>query len=343
MFFKEFFAYMAISFVLLAGFAYGQGENANEAIKTDLPADIKVIKADGEPVEALQPDASRSDERYRIGFEDVLAINIYRHPELSQTVSVGSDGTIMMPRIDVPIVAVCKTERELASLITALYKSYLRSPFVSVRAVEQRSQPFAVIGAVTKPGSYYLNRRVRLLELIAIAGGPDYERSGSRVQVARVGNVSACKADTENSSDVEFFAYSINDVMKGIENPLMEPGDIVSLLEAEEAYVVGDVEEPTVIQLKEPITLTQAIAKAGGLGNVAKTNKVVIQRREANSRSKTVLVFDLRDIRSQTVPDPFLQANDIVEVPTDNKKVLRNGILKALTGGIGNIFYRFPL
>ena len=62
-----------------------------------------------------------------------------------------------MPSIDAPIVAVCKTERELGEIVGSLLKNYLQNPFVSARVIEQRSQPFAVIGAVEKPGSFYLN------------------------------------------------------------------------------------------------------------------------------------------------------------------------------------------
>lgn len=342
MYLKKTFSVAAVFAALLTTAVFGQTETP-DVKKTDPPLDIKVIRAGDKPLEAIQQTGQRNDERYKIGYEDVLNINVYRHPELSQTVSVGRDGTILLPRIDQPIVAICKTERELSSHITLLYRNYLQNPFVSARVVEQRSQPVAVVGTVTKPGSYFINRRVRLLELIAIAGGPDYERAGSRVQVARFGNVTGCEAEENSESDVQFFAYSLTDVLKGIANPMMEPGDIVSVLEAEEAYVIGDVTEPTVIMLKEPITLTQAIAKAGGIGNEAKTSKVLIQRREPGSRTRTELVFDLKEIRAQEIPDPFLQANDIVEVPTDTKKVIRNGILKALTSGLGNIFYRFPL
>ncbi len=323
------------------------GQDVSKPASTDTkkPDTIKVIRSEDEAVESVQPSGDVNIERYKIGFEDTLQVDVYRHPELTQTVTVARDGTINLPRIDQPVLAVCKTERELASLITAHYRNYLRNPFVNVRALEQRSQPFAVLGAVNKPGSYYLSRRVTLLELLAIAGGPDYERAGSKVQVARLGNLSACKVETDNDTknDVEFFSYSINDVMKASENPYMEPGDIVSIKEAEEAYVVGNVDEPKTIQLKEPITLTQALAKAGGIDGTAKTTKIVIERRESGSKVKTELVFDLKDIRMQKVPDPLLQANDIVVVPTDNMKVIRNGLLKVLTGGISNLFYRFPL
>ena len=74
---------------------------------------------------------NRNNERYRIGFQDTLEVTVTKHPELSQVVSVNSDGTINMPRIDMPIVAVCKTERELKQTIENLYKSFLRTPLAN--------------------------------------------------------------------------------------------------------------------------------------------------------------------------------------------------------------------
>jgi hypothetical protein len=57
---------------------------------------------------------------------------------------------------------------------------------------------------------------------------------------------------------------------------------------------------------------------------------------------KTELMFNLKDIRDKKIPDPLLQANDIVAVGTDKIKSVSNGLLKAVTGGLGNVFYRFP-
>ena len=284
----------------------------------------------------------RKDDRYRIGFQDTLSIQVYRHDGLSQTVSVNPDGTIRLFRIDNPIVAVCKTERELAYTIETLYKNHLRNPQVNVRAVEQRSQPFAVIGAVQKPGSFYLNQKVRLLHLLTLAGGNDVEKSGTIVQVARIGNFSGCGASLEEADDnqeVEFFSYNLADVIKGQQNPWMKPGDIVSVLEAEEAYVVGDVVEQTNIKLKGPTTLMQAIAMAKGLTKNANTDKVIIQRQEPGNPIKTELAFNLSDIRKQKIPDPQLQANDIVVVSTDRTKAIAGSIFKAITGGIPGLFY----
>lgn len=306
----------------------------------DPPTDPNRISA---PVDPAALKIQPTNERYRIGFEDVLQVTVFRHPELSQTISVAKDGTIILPRINQPIVAVCKTERELSNLIIELYKNYLRNPFVNVRAIERRSQPFAVIGAVNEPGSFFLDRKVRLLELISMAHGPDVEKAGQRIQVARVGSRSACVSDDTTPSKIEFFTYKVNDVLGGTVNPWMQPGDIVSVLPFEEAYVVGDVYEPAKIELKEPITLTQAIAKAGGLNSTAKTSKVKVLRQQEGTTAKQELIFDLKEIAAKRADDPVIHGNDIIEVPTDSGKVLKKGIFKVLAGGLGNLFYRVPL
>lgn len=292
------------------------------------------------------PDRYKFNERYRIGFQDTIEVAVFKHPELSQTVIISPDGTISMPRIDQPIVAVCKTERELKLTIENLYKTYLRNPFVNVRAVDQKSQPFAVIGAAKNPGSFYLNRKIQLLGLVALAGGPDVERSPSKVRIARVGNISVCEDPSSTVDDdenkVEFITYKLSEVMDGTQNPWMQPGDVVSILEADEAYIVGNVKEPTKISLREPKTLTEGIAEALGLSDTANTEKVIIQRQEAGKTSRTELVFNLKDIKDEKIPDPQLQANDIVRISNDKVKSVKKGLFDAITKGLPNIFYRFP-
>jgi protein involved in polysaccharide export with SLBB domain len=291
------------------------------------------------------PYKNQTNEKYRIGFQDTIEVQVYRHPELSQTMNVSTDGTILMPRIDRPIIAVCKTERQLSDLIASYLKVYLKNPFVNVRAVEQRSQPFAVVGAVEKPGNFYLNRKVRLLELLAFAGGPDVDNAGSKVQIARVGNITGC-ADEETQLDkpeeVEFLGYNLNNVLKGKDNPWMQPGDIVSVLIAEEAFVVGNVVKQTKIILREEKTLTQALAEAGGVNATAKTDKVIIQRQEPGSNVKNELAFNLKDIREGKISDPKLQANDIVQVDTDKVKSFKKGFTEIFKSIIPSAVYRIP-
>ncbi len=297
--------------------------------------------------EVQNPFKNQKNEKYRIGFQDTLEIQVYRNSrlELTQNVNINPDGTILLPRIDRPIVAVCKTESQLADTLIEYYKVYLKNPFVNVRSIDQRSQPFAVVGAVEKPGSFYLNRKIRLLELLAFAGGPDVENAGSKIQVARVGNITGCaetETETNETEAFEFLGYKLNDVLSGKSNPWMQPGDIVSVLIAEEAYVVGNVVKQTKIILREDKTLTQALAEAGGVNPTAKTDKVIIQRQEPGSNVKNELTFNLKDIREQKIPDPKLQANDIVQVDTDKFKSFRKGFTDIIKGAIPSAIYRIP-
>ena len=201
----------------------------------------------------------------------------------------------------------------------------------------------SVIGAIKKPGSYYLTRKVRLLELLSLAGGQDVEFAGGKIMLARMGSETSCQATRENQDENEgiFESFRIKDVLEGKQNPWMQPGDIISVLKSEEAYVVGNVFKPAKVPLDEPKTLTQAIAFAGGKDSTA-SDKVVIRRQATGSSTPTDLVFSVNDINSKKIPDPQLQANDIVDVGTDKIKTVRNGLLKALTGGVGGLFYRIP-
>lgn len=296
-------------------------------------------------------DIKRSDERYRIGLQDVLEITVYRHPELSQpNIRMDETGKLRLPRIDTAILAICKTENELGAEIANLYKqNYLRDPYVTVFVKEQNSQPLSVIGAVEKPGSFFTNRRLTLLELLSFAGGQDVARAGSKIQVARVGGISGCKVES-NSETAEnldadtptFFSYNLEDVLKGKTNPVMRPGDIVVVLESEQAYVTGNVVRPQSVPLKQSVTLTQAIAAAGGILPATKKTQVRIVRQGSVGGAKQELMYDLAAIKDKKIPDPLLQANDIVEVPTDKVKDFTNNLVKALTGGASSLFYRIP-
>ncbi|MDQ3323247.1 MAG: SLBB domain-containing protein [Acidobacteriota bacterium] len=319
-----------------------KGETIKDLPKTDKTADQTT------PAVAV---VKRSDERYRIGLQDVLEVTVYKHPELSQpNIRMDETGRIRLPRIDASILAICKTENELAAEIINLYKqNYLRDPYVTVFVKEQNSQPLSVIGAVKKPGNFFTNRRLTLLELLSFAGGQDIERAGSKVQVARVGGVSGCKVESNgeaaaNNEDesVNFFSYNLDDVLKGKVNPVMRPGDIVSVLEIEQAYVTGNVHQPKPIPLKQTVTLTQAIAAAGGILSSTKKSQVRIVRQEAGNAQKLGIVYDLVAIKDKKAPDPVLQPNDIVEVPTDAVKSFASSFVKAVTGSIGTLFYRIP-
>lgn len=286
-----------------------------------------------------------TEERYRIGFQDRLSVQVFRHPELSQTIEVNPNGTINLFRLPEPVVAVCKTERELANDIAAAYrKDYLRNPEVNVTVSEQRSQAFAVTGAVVKPANYMLSRKVRLLELLAAAGGPAKE-AGSTVIVARTGSTSNCTKGldlpaTDNAP--AYLSFKLKDVVEGRENPVMLPGDMVFMQKEDAVYVYGDVNEQGPVTFSEPITLMQAIASAKGFRPAAKKDKVRIFRQKRDSLEREELTFDMGKIAKRETNDPFLEPGDVVAVTQDQAKNIFQSIGRSVTGGLPSLFLRFP-
>src|SRR5574341_426176 len=217
-----------------------------------------------------QADA-KVDDRYRIGPGDVLEIRVFNRPQLSlEAARVDAHGMIRMPLIEEDLQAACRTESELAKEIGARYRRYQRNPQVFVFVKEYNSQPVAVIGAVDKPGRFQLQRRVRLLELISFVGGPT-DKAGTRIQVAHMGSGLTCdpsgKLTTTEEGLGDFEVYSLAETLQGDHksNPYVQPGDVVTIPEAEQAFVIGNVYKPSPIPLKMPITVSQAIAMAGGV------------------------------------------------------------------------------
>jgi protein involved in polysaccharide export with SLBB domain len=258
-------------------------------------------------------------------------------------VSVNPDGTITLFRASKPIVAVCKTERELAKEIEAEYLSFLKKPEVNVFAIEKKSQSYGVIGAVEKAGTYYISRRIRLLELLSFAGGPNKE-AGSRMIVARTGSSSACKVESDDSvidNEMMLLNFKVRDVLEGKQNLWMQPGDVVSVLDSDVVYLYGDVKKVGAVKMKEPITLTQAIVSAEGLKSTAKS-QVKILRLKEGSRDRMELAFNLKDIEKRKIQDPFLEPNDIVAVSEDSSKVILKGVTDVLKSAVPSLIYLVP-
>ena len=308
------------------------------------------IKQTVTPPEAVVGQATSSrtvsnDERYRIGYQDMLDVQVFRHPELSKKVSVAPNGTISLFRLEAPIPAVCKTEVELANdIATAYAKDYLKNPEVSVLAVEQKSQSVSVIGAVEKPGSFFINRKVHLLELLAFAGGPKTEEAGSRILVARAGSRSNCQNPDQNMKpdDVTLMDFKLRDVQEGKQTLWMQPGDVVSVMDADLVYVYGNVNKQGSVKMKGPTTLTQAIVLAAGLRPATQKDNVRILRQKPDSAERVEMVFNLSKIDKGAAPDPLLEPNDIVAVSEDKTKSILSSIARSLTGGVSNVLYRIP-
>ena len=271
----------------------------------------------------------------------MLDIRVFNKPQFSRDgVRVDSRGLIRMPLIPGEIQAACRTEQELASDITTRYLDYLRNPQVDVFIKDYQSQPVAVLGAVRVPSRFQLQRRVRLLELLSHVGGPT-DTAGRSIQIVHTATPSLCENPAQVGSDASGGAldnYKLSETLKGEEqaNPYVHPGDVVSIPEAEQAFVVGNVLHPTAIPLRESVTVTRAIAMSGGTMPDTKGDRVRIVRQPPGG-AKTEIFVDLKAIDRQKAEDVVLQPGDIVDVPTSGSKRLLRSLLGAVVPSVAQL------
>jgi polysaccharide export outer membrane protein len=274
-------------------------------------------------------------DRYRIGPGDVLDIRIFNRPNLSREgVRVEGNGMFRMPLIEREIQAACKTEGELAKEISTLYARYYKNLQVDVFIKEYHSKQVAIIGAVNEQSRFELQRRVRLLELLTYAHGPS-PKAGQTINVVHSTAPSFCR--TANDDEIAAFAsYKLSDTLMGDPkaNPYLEAGDIVTVPDADQIYVVGNVYTPLTIPLKEPITLSRAIAMAGGAKQDTKKDKIRVVRQEPGSLAKTEIIVDLAAIEKKRAEDLSLMPNDIVDVPLSTGKSLLRGLVMGGTQSV---------
>jgi polysaccharide export outer membrane protein len=127
---------------------------------------------------ASSPATKPHDASYVIGSSDVLAITVWKEPEVSRSIPVRPDGRISLPLVG-EIQAAGRTPIQLEQDIAARLQTYISKPEVTVIVEQINSEKFNILGRVVKPGSYLLSGTTTVLDAIALAGGfQDFAKQG---------------------------------------------------------------------------------------------------------------------------------------------------------------------
>ena len=286
-------------------------------------------------------------KKYLLGPGDMLDLRVYNEPQFNGPLVVDDEGNIAVPFIEQPIRAQCRSDREIKVDIVKALSKYLNKPQVNLRLTDAKSRPPAVVfGAVRSPSRVQMQRKVKLLDVLATSGGVT-EAAGGDIQIFHTEPVmcpdaedlAAVPIDSYQPSDptqVGYDVFSLRELRDGKKeaNPVIRPGDIVIVPESQPVYITGAVRQPQGLYLKEGMQLKQAIAMVGGLAREAKASEVIIWRRKKGQSEREKLIVNYNDIKKEKVKDVDLQAYDIVEVP-DNSGSIGTFVKGILMGGIG--------
>jgi protein involved in polysaccharide export with SLBB domain len=338
-----------IGLFLAAGIALAQKpELAMEAILRQQVANVPAKSGIdlNERLRALS-GAARFSQDYLLGPGDIIQVNVFGIEDLkNKELSLDSQGKISLPFLD-DVVLIGLTSREAEIKIGSLYEaSVMKNPQVAVSVKEYRSQFINVLGAVMKPGTYQLNRRAFLVDALAMSGGLIAEKAESKVFIHRAGLNSPSPAEKiAGVGSNETLEIDLIQLLEKGDIRLNVPiyaGDVISVPEHIERfyYVLGDVNRGGAFEIKkgESVTLSKALASAGGMMATAKGGKTAIIRHNTDGSTRQIPI-DIKKVLKGQTEDVELAQNDVVFVPGSTTKTIGRGVLSGIGGVLSSLVY----
>jgi polysaccharide biosynthesis/export protein len=249
--------------------------------------------------------ATAAGPEYRIGVDDVIAISIYDQKELEQVVTVRPDGKISLQLVG-EIEAAGLTVAELASRLTTQYARTVRGAQVSVSVREIRSRPVFFPSNVVRPGTIQLTQDLTILQGLSQVGGA--------LPTADLEAAYVLRGTAPNQTRIAVNLQAMLQKGDMSHNLKLQPGDTVVLPNAGAVYIQGEVKVPGQVKYTQGMTVTTAIAGAGGFTPLASGRRVTIVRGEGPKKQVLRVNVDaiLSDPDTKDVP---LMPNDVITVP----------------------------
>jgi polysaccharide biosynthesis/export protein len=251
---------------------------------------------------------------------DLLTIHIFGTTEYAPPVRVGLDGSIQLPLIgNVHVEGL--TFHEAQSLIAERLTNagMYRDPQITIVMTESPNQVVTVTGEMH--GVVPVAGEKRLFDVLSATGGLPPTASHT-ITINRPGVDQPIVIDMGTDPSRSALA-----------NVPVFPRDTIVVARVGSVYLLGafKLQGPIPIQQNSPLTLMQVAAIGGGPGFEGKLGDLRIIRTIGLDRKEVHV--DIKKVMNGKAPDPVLQADDIVFLPTsDMKASIKNGGVGTLLG-----------
>ena len=182
------------------------------------PADAAVPSPADVAATANDTQTAVSHDSYIVQPGDILFIDVWKEKDLVREVKVRPDGGLNFPLIG-DVVAAGKTIQQLKTDIATKLSKYIPDPSVNVAIKEAQGYKIYVIGKVNKPGEFFFNRNVDVIQALSMAGGPNPYAAVNKIKIIRRIN-----------GEQKTFIFRYADVEKGKDleqNIVLQGGDVV--------------------------------------------------------------------------------------------------------------------
>lgn len=281
---------------------------------------------------------------YKIGPDDLVEISVFEDEKLNKTVRVSAQGNINLPLLGVVKVKGL-TARELEKEIRDLLaEKYLQDPNVSVFIKEYRNQQISVIGAVQKPGVFDLSGQKTILDLLALSGGLKDDAGQLLFLIRPSGFEEGASGEQKlpEGKGPQTFLIDLEDLLvKGdlTLNYSLVNGDVINVPVTGKVFVGGEVRTPGGFPKGKQLTVSQAIALAGGLKAEANGSETKIFRYSGRDKAKEILSVNVYAIQKGQDEDAYLKENDIIIVPKSGSKVFWSELWEFFKGRVGAVSF----
>lgn len=254
----------------------------------------------------------------RLMHGDLIVVHLYATADYAPSVRVGLDGSIQLPLVGVVHVeglTLAEAERLIAKRLEEA--GMYRNPQVTITITESPNQVVTLTGEMH--GVLPIAGAKRLYDVLSAGGGLPATAS-HMITIDRPGIPNPIVVDLGN-----------NPATSNRANVPVFPGDTIVVSNAGVVYLLGAFKVSTAVPLKQntPLTLMQAAALGGGPGYEASLSDLKIIRTEGNQR--TVVKVNIKKVMEGKSPDPVLQSDDILFLPTNTMKAAIK------SGGVGTL------
>lgn len=283
-----------------------------------------------------------------LGHEDHLAIHLYGSPDYAPTVRVGLDGTIQLPLIGGVQVEGLTVHQAQDLIARKLVESGMyREPQVSIEITDSPNLIATVVGELH--GVVPIIGERRLYDVFAAVGSGGGFSSSSTTIVVGGGGLPATASHiiTINRPGVPepiIIDLGTDPAKSSLADIPIFPGDTIIVPRVGVAYLLGAFKIQGAIPLSQnsPMTLMKVAALAGGAGFEGSQNDLRIIRSVGTSRQ--VVRVDLKKVINGKAPDPVIQAEDIIFLPSSAMKAaIKNGGISTLLGIVSVLLFATQL
>ena len=154
---------------------------------------------------------------YKLGTGDKLRVEVYKEPQLSQSLQIRPDGKITLPLLG-DVVAAGVTPKELTTTLTERFREFLNTPVVTVIVAEAVPPVVYVLGEVNSPGAQSLSGPTTVLQALSLAGGFKDFANQKNIRILR----------NRPDGTVQTLNFNYKDAIKSTGKPMMVvPGDTI--------------------------------------------------------------------------------------------------------------------